>query len=132
MDELGILISEIEKNPRVFIALVILIVFIGYLMYRVLLEPKLKGIKEIATANTENILGIKNDILALLTRIESSIERSIQSHFFTVSSEIQKNQEINEKSHESIFTKVEELKAGYHANEKRITLLEPMKNGGVR
>lgn len=124
MNQIAIVLQAFEQYPLVVVAFCLITISIASIMYRLLLHPKLKNITNIAEDNTRHVISIKNDLVALVERVEKSIERFIQIHVYSISSEIQKNQEKNEKDHVVMFDKIDGLQKDYHSNEKRITLLE--------
>ena len=56
MNQIALVIHTFEQYPMLVLASIILVVFLGGAMYRLLLQPKLKRIEEVANGNTSRIV----------------------------------------------------------------------------
>ena len=104
-------------------------------MYRLLLQPKLKRIEDVANGNTSRIIDIKDDMNVKHYEMKSDMkeffhsmttqsEKLVQALVGGVTDQIKSMNANNEKGHADLFAKVDELASGYHQNEKRISMLE--------
>ena len=142
----NILSVAFEKYPMVFLSIallfIVIVIAVGFVMYRILLLPKFvkqnslnNEIKDIAKNNTERIIDIKDDLNVKHYEMKSDMkeffhsmsvqsEKVVQALVGGVTDQIKHMNENNEKGHDLLFDKVNELKEGFHSNESRIKLVE--------
>lgn len=146
MSQIALVISTFEQYPLLFLALVLICVMVAGAMYRVLLQPKLKGIADTANANSVRITDIKqemtktheslkddlnvkhyelkSDIKDLVHSMSEATDKLLKGLMGGVTEQITHMNQSNESQHSEMFAKVDELAKGFHSNEKRITILE--------
>jgi len=135
LNQIGIVFDTIEKYPLVVLGFSLVVVCIGGAMYRVLLQPKLKRIEEVANANTDRIVGIRDDLNVKHYELKSDIKDLVHSQgenmkslvrtlMDGITSQIDAMNHHNERQHGEIFIKVDELGKCHHEVDKRLTILE--------
>ena len=146
MSQWSLVVGVFEDHPIPVLAFTIIAFLVFLTSYRFMIRPWLKKLKESADENTKTILAIKagidsshkqlkddlekrhdeskTDAVGMIQQVEKSIERLLNTIVFTITSEIQKNHEANEKTHAILFQKVDALDSKTNEVNVRLTVME--------